>query len=48
MVEVYVYNGKVSSLNLLSSSAYLKLANINSIFAGDKILYLDKITKKNC
>lgn len=46
MVEVYVYNGKVSSLNLLSSSAYLKLANINSIFAGDKILYLDKITKK--
>lgn len=47
MVEVYIYDGKVSSLKLLSSSAYLKLANINSIFAGDKILYLDKITKKD-
>lgn len=47
MVEAYVYDGKVSSLNLLSSSAYLKLTKINSIFAGNKIFYLDKITKKD-
>lgn len=47
MIEVYVYDGKVSSLELLSSSAYLKLTNINSIFAGDNILYLNKITKKD-
>ena len=47
MIEAYVYNGKLSSIKLLSSSAYLKLTNINTFFIDDKIYYLDTISKKD-
>lgn len=45
MIDAYVYNGKLSSLKLLSSSAYLKLSNINTFFVDNDVYYVDKITK---
>lgn len=47
MIEIYVHDGKVNSIALLSSSAYLKLTKINTVIAGDKVFNLNTITRND-